>query len=691
MKIILCLALVVVSQALPSAEVYPLSDEVINKINSMQSTWTAGRNFPVNTTVDQLRALAGAFLKPVQTLPTKMHDVSLEDTIPESFDAREQWLDCPSIRDIRDQASCGSCWAFAAVSAMSDRICIHSKGEKKVKVSAEDLLSCCEDGRDGCFGGLLDAAWNYWVENGIVSGGDYGGTEGCRAYSFAPCNHHIEGSEKPDCEIPFEAPACVKQCDSSKLTYKDELTFGKKGSIYLISSDEAQLKLEIMTNGPVEAAITMYSDFYTYKSGVYQPIDGFITGFHAVKLIGWGEENGTPYWLGANSFSTEWGEDGFFKINREDKRTRLFEVYAGLPEFLFIKGVGTQTSRHHIIDKGTKKSVNMKIILCLALVVATYALPSPNIYPLSDEVINRINSIQSTWTAGRNFPANTTIDQLRVLAGAFIRPVQTLPTKIHDLSLEDTIPEYFDAREQWPDCPSIRDIRDQASCGACWAFAAVSAMSDRICIHSKSEKKVKVSAEDLLSCCENCGYGCDGGYLEPAWNYWVENGIVSGGEYGDTEGCRAYSFAPCNHYVEGSEKPDCETVTETPACVKQCDSSSLSYKNELTFGKKDSVYTIISNESQIKLEIMTNGPVETSIAMYADFYAYKSGVYQPTEGIILGHHAIKIIGWGEENGNPYWLGANSFNTDWGEDGFFKMNREDKRIRLISVYAGLPEL
>ncbi|RCN47342.1 hypothetical protein ANCCAN_06630 [Ancylostoma caninum] len=69
--------------------------------------------------------------------------------IPESFDARSQWPDCPSLRNIRDQANCGSCWAFASTEAMSDRICIASKATKKVLLSADDLLSCCLTCRDG--------------------------------------------------------------------------------------------------------------------------------------------------------------------------------------------------------------------------------------------------------------------------------------------------------------------------------------------------------------------------------------------------------------------------------------------------------------------------------------------------------------------------------------------------------------
>ena len=73
------------------------------------------------------------------------------------------------------------------------------------------------------------------------------------------------------------------------------------------------------------------------------------------------------------------------------------------------------------------------------------------------------------------------------------------------------IPASFDARTQWPDCPSLKEIRDQGHCGSCWAFGAVTAMSDRICIHSKGKTQVHVSSENLLSCCYSCGFGCNGG------------------------------------------------------------------------------------------------------------------------------------------------------------------------------------
>ena len=56
-------------------------------------------------------------------------------------------------------------------------------------------------------------------------------------------------------------------------------------------------------------------------------------------------------------------------------------------------------------------------------------------------------------------------------------------------------------------------------------------MSDRLCIESKGETKFEFSPQDVLSCCDYCGYGCDGGYTATAWIYWLGHGIVSGGDY----------------------------------------------------------------------------------------------------------------------------------------------------------------
>lgn len=220
------------------------------------------------------------------------------------------------------------------------------------------------------------------------------------------------------------------------------------------------------------------------------------------------------------------------------------------------------------------------------------------------------------------------------------------------------------------------------------AFGAVEAISDRICIHSGGKISVEISAEDLLSCCDDCGMGCFGGYPEAAWEFWAKKGLVTGGLYGTNVGCQPYSIAPCEHHVNGT-RPPCQGEQDTPKCTEQCiDGYSPSYQKDKHFGRR--TYTVPAKQEQIMTELYKNGPVEAAFSVYADFLLYKTGVYQHVTGEMLGGHAIKILGWGEEKGTPYWLAANSWNSDWGDKGFFKIKRGNDECGIESeVVTGIP--
>lgn len=74
-------------------------------------------------------------------------------------------------------------------------------------------------------------------------------------------------------------------------------------------------------------------------------------------------------------------------------------------------------------------------------------------------------------------------------------------------------------------------------------------------------------------------------------------------------------------------------------------------------------------------ELVTHGPFEVALNVYSDFLVYKNGVYKHQHGRFLGGHAIRIIGYGqEEDGTKYWLCVNSWNEDWGDKGLFKIQR-----------------
>lgn len=102
------------------------------------------------------------------------------------------------------------------------------------------------------------------------------------------------------------------------------------------------------------------------------------------------------------------------------------------------------------------------------------------------------------------------------------------PTKKID---NGSVPASFDSRDQWGSC--IHPIRDQASCGSCWAFGATEALSDRFCIASNGAIDVVLSPQDLVAC-DTTDYGCGGGYLDHAWAYMTNPGVV-------TDSCDPYT------------------------------------------------------------------------------------------------------------------------------------------------------
>ncbi|VDP87499.1 unnamed protein product [Echinostoma caproni] len=270
-------------------------------------------------------------------------------------------------------------------------------------------------------------------------------------------------------------------------------------------------------------------------------------------------------------------------------------------------------------------------------------------------------------------------------------PAERWSTITRDLSNIE-LPDEFDARKVWPHCKTISKIRDQSRCGSCWAFATTGVMSDRLCIHSNGTVNVDLSVRDVVSCCDYCGAGCDGGYSRRAWDYWITKGIVTGGTYEDKEGCQPYPFPACSREPNPNLFPPCPREPyDTPECQQTCvQGYNGTYEKDKYFGK--SFYYVATDEKQIRQEILLNGPVQASMSVFADFANYHSGIYHHTVHYYVGSHAIRIVGWGEQYGVPYWIVANSWNTDWGEDGFFRILRgKDECAIETSVQAGLPQI
>ncbi|KAI6214008.1 Pept-C1 domain-containing protein [Aphelenchoides besseyi] len=199
---------------------------------------------------------------------------------------------------------CGSCFAIATTSVLSDRRCIRSNGSLTLPLSAWDVISCCPqcraDDTNGCNGGWPTKVFDFYDETGIVTGGDYQG-KGCKPYIVSP-----------NATSPPNTTECSKTCQ--KNMQKDK----KKGQSYReFNQQNAAVQMEIMTNGPVVAIFSVYDDFFQYSSGIYQNSIGSSIGAHAVRVLGWGVENDVKFWIALNSWSNTWGENGSFRIRRD--------------------------------------------------------------------------------------------------------------------------------------------------------------------------------------------------------------------------------------------------------------------------------------------------------------------------------------------------------------------------------------
>jgi cathepsin B len=224
--------------------------------------------------------------------------------LPKSFDAREAWPQCAGvIGAIHNQGNCGSCWVFAALGSLDSRICIETNGSFSgdTAVLSRGYGASCVHG-DGCQGG-----WEYYIFDWVE---DHPGipTTGCDPYFGGDDYAEHWTSSQP-------APACPDKCDARYTRSMEDDMFDPRGMgdyQLVMKPDEAgieQMKAAIYHGGTIPYGIYAEQAFMGYNGGIYS-VCGGQSANHAVQAIGWGE----GYILSQNSWGTDWGEEGRFRV-----------------------------------------------------------------------------------------------------------------------------------------------------------------------------------------------------------------------------------------------------------------------------------------------------------------------------------------------------------------------------------------
>lgn len=238
--------------------------------------------------------------------------------IPESYDLRQTHPECMRILD---QGNCGSCWAFSATQALTDRFCIATGGASLPKlVLSPQYQVNCDSSNSACNGGLTLNAYKFMTNSGVD-------TDACTPYTSGKTGR---------------AEKCTQQCTAPG----EEFHLAYSTTAYSLAGKNRNETIEniqrdIMEYGSVSISFIVYTDFTEFfaknPKGVYRRNpSSYARGGHAVKAIGWGvteDASKTPYWIIANSWGESWGDNGYFKIVRgeDDSNIESRAITAGLP------------------------------------------------------------------------------------------------------------------------------------------------------------------------------------------------------------------------------------------------------------------------------------------------------------------------------------------------------------------------
>jgi C1A family cysteine protease len=248
--------------------------------HNMMNSATDGYHMGINNFADMTEAEYNMMLG-FKKNHNKKHFTTFKmmtDAAPASVD----WRSKNAVTPVKNQGSCGSCWAFSATGSMEGAYAI--KTGQLTSFSEQQLVDCSTaQGNMGCNGGLMDYAFTYLESNAIE-------TEASYPYTGRDGKCTYETSKGVDVVVSFtDVPA----------------------------NDPAQLQAAAAQQ-PVSVAIEAdRMVFQMYTGGIIKSTQCGTNLDHGVLVVGYGTDAGQDYWLLKNSWGPSWGEQGFFRIARD--------------------------------------------------------------------------------------------------------------------------------------------------------------------------------------------------------------------------------------------------------------------------------------------------------------------------------------------------------------------------------------
>ena len=192
----------------------------------------------------------------------------------------------------------------------------------------------------------------------------------------------------------------------------------------------------------------------------------------------------------------------------------------------------------------------------------------------------------------------------------------------------------------WRTKGAVTTVKDQGQCGSCWTFSSTGAMEGAWAI--AKGQLIDLAEQELVDCAglKYGSMGCNGGQMEGAFKFIIENGQ-----------CAASSYP---YTAKDGTCHSCSAVAHATSC-----------------------YDVKPNDQLSLKAAVAKQPV--AVAIEADtkyFQSYSGGVLTSSSCGTSLDHGVLAVGYGEENGQKYWLVKNSWGTSWGEQGYVKIGRSE---------------